>query len=75
MVLDHPFVRLQRRLAGAFSTVTHITREDIENLLIPSPPEDTWRSWETDLRLAQDMFMAAADLVRRAVATVEEWYK
>src|SRR5262249_27565669 len=29
MVLDHPFVRLQRQLAGAFSTVMHITRNDI----------------------------------------------
>jgi len=75
VVLDHPFVRLQRRLAGSFSTVTHITRDDVENLLVPSPPEDTWQAWESELRRAQDMFMAAADLVRQAVATVEEWYK
>lgn len=75
VVLDHPFVRLQRRLAGAFSTVTHITREDIGNLLVPSPPAATWQEWEAQLCRAQDMFMVAAELVRQAVTTVEGWYK
>jgi hypothetical protein len=74
IILDHPFVRLQRRLAGAYSTVTHITREEIGDLLVPDPPAAKWQAWEADLRQAQEQFIAAAVTARKAIDLVEAWY-
>jgi hypothetical protein len=74
VVLDHPFVRLQRQLAGAFSTVTHITRDDIANLLIPAVSEDIWDQWETELRQAQRLFIDANTKAKEAIAIAERWY-
>lgn len=44
VLLDHPFVQLQRRLGGAFSTVPHITKEEIQELLIPTIPTSDRKS-------------------------------
>ena len=74
VVLDHPFVRLQRQLAGAFSTVTHINREDIANLLIPAVTKETWRQWETELRDAHGVFIEADSKAKEAIALAESWY-
>jgi hypothetical protein len=73
-VLDHPFVRLQRQLAAAFSTVTHITREDIADLLIPVVSNDLWDRWETDLRQAHRNFIDADAKAKQAIAIAEGWY-
>ncbi len=74
VVLDHPFVRLQRQLAGAFSTVTHITRDDIANLLIPAVSEEIWEQWETELRHAHRLFIDANTKAKEAIAIAERWY-
>lgn len=75
MVLDHPFVRLQRQLAGAFSTVTHITRGDVADLLIPAASDDVWDRWEAELREAHGLFMDADAKAKEAIAIAEGWYK
>jgi hypothetical protein len=74
VVLDHPFLQLQRRLGSAFSTVAHITRDEVETLLVPTIATETLDRWESLLRAAQDQFIEAECLARRAVETVEEWY-
>ena len=74
VVLDHPFVRLQRQLAGAFSTVPHITRDEIASLLIPVVAEAQWDAWEQELRQAHSLCIAAMAKVKQAIAMVEEWY-
>jgi hypothetical protein len=74
VVLDHPFLRLQRKLASAFSTVTHITREEIGALLIPFVTPAQWNEWEAQVREAQDHLMEAEAIARNIIATVEEWY-
>jgi len=74
LVLDHPFVRLQRQLAGAFSTVTHITRGDIANLLIPAVTEETWYQWEAELVRAHCLFIEADAKAKEAIAIAESWY-
>jgi hypothetical protein len=74
VVLDHPFLQIQRRLGAAFSTVAHITRDEIENLLVPTIANETLSRWENLLRGAQDQFISAERLARQAVETVEEWY-
>ena len=74
VVLDHPFLRLQRRLGGAFSTVAHITRDEIDNLFVPTIPTETLDRWESLLRQAHDDFIEADGLAKKAVAIVEEWY-
>lgn len=74
VVLDHPFVRLQRRLGGAFSTVPHITREEIRELLIPALPTALLDSWESRMRVAHNQFMHSVELCEQAIKTVEEWY-
>lgn len=74
VVLDHPFLRLQRRLGAAFSTVAHITRDEIEDLLVPTIAIETLDRWERSLRHAHEQFMEAEHLARRAIETVEEWY-
>lgn len=74
VVLDHPFVRLQRQLAGAFSTVTHITRDDIANLLIPTITEEIWEQWETELQHAHRLFTDADSKAMEAITIAERWY-
>jgi hypothetical protein len=74
IVLDHPFGRLQRQLGAAFSTAPHITRETIENLLIPALPEAQWHVWEEQLCWAEKLFIEALTKAKQAVALVEEWY-
>jgi hypothetical protein len=74
VVLDHPFVRLQRGLAGSFSMVSHITREEIEELLVPDPPAAKWQEWESELRRAHDQLITATQAARRAIDIVEGWY-
>ena len=74
VVLDHPFVRLQRQLGGAFSTVPHLTREDIATLLIPGASEAQWGVWEQELRQAHSLFSTAISQVKQTIAIVEEWY-
>jgi hypothetical protein len=74
IILDHPFVRLQRRLSVAFSSVAHITREAIADLLIPAVPEERWQAWERDLRQAHNLFIEAMTKAKQAIAIVEEWY-
>ena len=74
VVLDHPFVRLQRQLGGAFSTVPHITREAIASLLIPAVSEEQWDAWEQELRQAHSLCIAAMAKAQQAIAMVEEWY-
>jgi hypothetical protein len=74
VVLDHPFVRLQRQLAGAFSTVTHITRDDIADLLIPAVSHEVWDRWEGELRQAHRLFIDADAKAKEAIAIAEEWY-
>jgi hypothetical protein len=74
VVLDHPFVRLQRQLAGAFSTVTHITRDDIANLLIPAVSETIWEQWEAELRQAHRLFIDADAKAKEAITIAEGWY-
>ena len=74
VVLDHPFVRLQRQLGGAFSTVPHITRDEIASLLIPVVAEAQWDAWEQELRQAHSLCIAAMAKVKQAIAMVEEWY-
>lgn len=74
MVLDHPFVRLQRQLAGAFSTVAHITRDDIAGLMIPVVSEKIMDQWETELQSAHQMFMDANNKANEAIAIAESWY-
>jgi hypothetical protein len=74
VVLDHPFVRLQRQLGGAFSTVAHITRDDIANLLIPAVSEEIWQQWEAVLRHAHRLFIDAEAKAKDAIAIAERWY-
>jgi hypothetical protein len=74
VVLDHPFVRLQRRLSVAFSSVAHITREAIANLFIPAVPEERWHAWESELHQAHNLFIEATAKAKQAIAIVEEWY-
>jgi hypothetical protein len=74
IVLDHPFGRLQRQLGAAFNTAPHITRETIENLLIPAAPEEQWHAWEEELCRAEKLFIEALTKAKQAVAIVEEWY-
>lgn len=74
VVLNHPFVRLQRQLAGAFSTVTHITRDDIADLLIPAVSSEIWDRWEGELRYAHRLFIDADAKAKKAIAIVEGWY-
>ena len=74
VVLDHPFVRLQRQLGGAFSTVPHITRDAIASLLIPVVAEAQWDAWDQELRQAHRLCIAAMAEVKQAIAMVEEWY-
>lgn len=74
VALDHPFVRLQRRLSVAFSSVSHITREAIADLLIPVAPEERWHAWESDLRQAHNLFIEATVKTKQAIAIAEEWY-
>lgn len=74
VVLDHPFVRLQRQLAGAFSTVTHITRDDIADLLIPAVSNEVWDRWEGELRQAHRLFIDADAKAKKAIAIAEGWY-
>jgi hypothetical protein len=74
IVLDHPFGRLQRQLGAAFSTAPHITREIIENLLIPEVPEEQWLACEEELCRAQNLFIEALTKAKQAVVLVEEWY-
>jgi len=74
VVLDHPFVRLQRQLAGAFSKVTHINREDIANLLMPAVTEEIWNQWETELRGAHRLFIEANAKTKEAITIAERWY-
>jgi hypothetical protein len=74
VVLDHPFLRLQRQLAGTFSTVTHITREEIEGLLLPLVSVSQWIAWEEQVRQGQGHLTEAEGIARQIVATVEEWY-
>jgi hypothetical protein len=74
VVLDHPFLRLQRQFSAAFSTVPHLTRDDIAGLLIPTAAEDQWETWEQELRQAHSLFSAAAAQVKQVVTMVEEWY-
>jgi hypothetical protein len=74
VVLDHPFVRLQRQLAGAFSTVTHITRDDIGNLLIPAVSNEVWDQWEKDVSQAQSLVVEADAIAKAAIAIAEDWY-
>lgn len=75
VVMDHPFLQLQRRLGSAFSTVAHITREEIESLLVPSIPNDTLDDWEAALQQAQDKFIEASRIVDQVLAIAEEWYR
>lgn len=74
VVLDHPFVRLQRQLVGAFSTVTHITRDDIADLLIPAVSNEVWDRWEGELRQAHRLFIEADAKAKEAIAIAEGWY-
>ena len=74
VLLDHPFLRLQRRLAAAFSTVTHLTREDIFELRVPDLFENAWNGWEIELEEAHDLFIEAGSKARLAVAIIERWY-
>jgi hypothetical protein len=74
IVLDHPFGRLQRQLGAAFSTAPYITRETIENHLIPAMPEEQWQAWEEELCRAQTLFIEALTKAKQAVAIVEGWY-
>jgi hypothetical protein len=74
VVLDHPFVRLQRRLGSAFSTVPHLTREDIATLPIPAASEAQWSVWEQELRRAHSLFSTAISQVKQTISVVEEWY-
>jgi hypothetical protein len=74
VVLDHPFVRLQRQLAGAFSTVTHITRDAIADLLIPAVSNEVWDRWEAELRQAHRLFIEADAKAKEAIAIAEGWY-
>ncbi len=74
VMLDHRFVRLQRELAGAFSTVRHVTRDDIADLLIPEVSNETWDRWEAELRQAHHLFIEADTKAKQAIAIAEEWY-
>ena len=74
VLLDHPFVQLQRRLGGAFSTVPHITKEEIQELLIPAVPTSLLDRWEGLMRVAHNQFIHSIQLTKQAIATVEEWY-
>lgn len=74
VVLDHPFVRLQRQLAGAFSTVTHITRDDLADLLIPAVSDEVWDQWEIELRHAHRLFIDADAKAKKAISIAEGWY-
>src|SRR5207249_477459 len=74
VVLDHPFVRLQRQLAGAFSTVTHITRDNLSDLLIPSLGKEVWDQWEAELRDAHRFFIDADAKANEAIAIAEGWF-
>src|SRR3989339_45096 len=75
-ILDHPFLRLQRQLAGSYaSTAPHIAREEIGNLLLPNPPESQWNQLENDLRAAQEQFLKASSMVNEVLEEVENWYR
>ncbi|TWT64408.1 hypothetical protein [Rubinisphaera italica] len=74
VVLDHPFLQLQRRLGASFSTVAHITKEEIETLLVPLIPEQQQERWEADLIDAQTKFIEASQIVDHVLAIAEEWY-
>jgi hypothetical protein len=74
VVLDHPFVRLQRELARTFSTVKHIARDDIADLLIPAVSEEILDRWDADLRQAHQLFIGADAKAKEAIATAEGWY-
>ncbi len=74
VLLDHPFVQLQRRLGGAFSTVPHITKEEIQELLIPAVPTSLLDRWEGLMRVAHNQCIHSIQLTKQAIATVEEWY-
>ncbi len=72
VVLDHPFIRLQRRLAGVSSTVSHVPMELLKELLLPAVPENQWRHWEMSLESIHDQLFAAAGVYRKAINEIEE---
>jgi hypothetical protein len=74
VMLDQPFVRLQRRLAAVLSTPTHLTYEAIERLLLPELPADLASRCEQRLRAAQEQLAEAHGLASAALCTAEEWY-
>jgi len=75
VILDHPFVRLQRHLGSAFSTIPHLTRGDIAELLIPVLPDAKAQEWEEELHHAQSLFIEADRGAKQAIAIAEEWYQ
>jgi hypothetical protein len=54
--------------------VTHITREEIERLLIPFASASQWSAWEELVWQGQDHLIEAEGMARQIIATVEEWY-
>jgi hypothetical protein len=74
VVLDHPFVGLQRQLAGTGSTVTHLAQEDVAAVLVPDVVEEVWARWEARLVEAHTTLFRAAAVANQAIATAEGWY-
>ena len=75
VILDHPFLVLQRQLSSSHSTVPHITREDIAELLVPDVPEESMARWEELIVRAHAELMESKQQINQVLASAEEWYK
>ena len=74
VVLDHPFARLQRRLAGVASTVAHLSIEAIKDLILPAVTEPQWVQWETTMETIHAKLIKAAGVYASVLKEIEEWY-
>jgi hypothetical protein len=74
VALDHPFVRLQRLLAAASSTVPHLAQQDVAPVLVPAASEALWAHWEAQLVQAHMVLFRAADTVSQAIRAAARWY-
>lgn len=74
VVLDHPFVRLQRRLAGVASTVPHLPIEALKDLILPAVAASQWAQWETTMETIHSKLFSAAGVYATVSDGIEAWY-
>ena len=74
VVLDHSFVRLQRRLGSVVSTAPHLPMEALRQVVLPAIADKQWNLWETELQIIHHKLTTAAQTYMMVLNKIEELY-